>query len=290
MWKVSFIPLLFCCVVAVACATTPRSARAIDGLPQSDPAAQAGPSQNHAHRLARHAKSERRRFLAAAQNVPAPPPAPQPSPVHFPLPLPIPIPTVFQPNPAPPPQPAPPAPADPKAAAGAQQPAGGAKPVTEAKVAEHPAEPKPKPPLPREVEQFCANTANAAVDARVAWEAAKLTELEARLRQRIAEFEAKRTEYEDWLHKHDEAMKEAKEDVVSIYSRMRPDAAAAQLADMDEVMAASVLSKLNSRSASAILAEMDPGRAARIANAMVGPPPGQSGPPSVPAPTSDKKS
>jgi len=52
---------------------------------------------------------------------------------------------------------------------------------------------------------------------------------------------------------------------------MRPDAAAAQLAVMDDVMAASVLTKLNSRNASAILAEMDPGRAARIANAMVGP-------------------
>ena len=121
------------------------------------------------------------------------------------------------------------------------------------------------------MQQFCANTANAAVDARVAWEAAKLTELEARLKQRIAEFEAKRAEYEDWLHRHDEAMKQAKDDVVSIYSHMRPEAAASQLAVMDDVTAASVLTKLNSRSASAILAEMDPGRAARIANAMVGP-------------------
>lgn len=129
----------------------------------------------------------------------------------------------------------------------------------------------PMPPLPPEIRQFCANTANAAADARVAWQAAKLIELEARLRQRIAEFDVKRAEFEDWLHKHDEAMKEAKDDIVAIYSRMRPDAAASQLAVMNDEMAASLLAKLNSRVASAILAEMDPGRAARIANAMAGP-------------------
>jgi flagellar motility protein MotE (MotC chaperone) len=144
------------------------------------------------------------------------------------------------------------------------------KPAADPKENQHAADAKPKP-LPREVQQYCANTANAAVDARVAWEAAKLTELEAKLKQRIAEFEAKRAEYEDWLHRHDEAMKQAKEDVVSIYSHMSPEAAASQLAVMDDVMAASVLSKLSSRNASAILAEMDPGRAAHIANAMVGP-------------------
>jgi flagellar motility protein MotE (MotC chaperone) len=282
MSKVSFIPLLFGCVVAAACAATPQSARALDGLPQGDPrAAQA--AQPHAQRLAHHSKSERRRFKAAAQNAPAPQPAAQQAaPAQFPLPLPIPIAAALQQTAAaqPAPQTTSTVPGNPNVAAGAQpQPAGAPKPASEPKVADHPAE-KPKPaPLPREVQQFCANTASPAVDARVAWEAEKLTELEARLRQRITEFEAKRAEYEDWLHKHDEAMKEAKEDIVSIYSRMRPDAAAAELSDMDEVMAASVLAKLNSRVASAILAEMDPVRAARIANAMVGPPPGQPGAP-----------
>lgn len=126
-------------------------------------------------------------------------------------------------------------------------------------------------PLPREVRQFCSNTATAAVDARVAWQAEQLTNLTDKLKQRIAALEAKRAEYEDWLHMHDEALKQAKEDIVAIYSRMRPDAAAAQLAVMDDVMAASLLAKLNARVASAILAEMDPARAARITNAMVGP-------------------
>jgi flagellar motility protein MotE (MotC chaperone) len=126
-------------------------------------------------------------------------------------------------------------------------------------------------PVPHEIQQFCSNIANSAADARVAWQAARLIELDAKLKRRIAEFDVKRAEFEDWLHKHDEAMKQAKDDIVAIYSKMRPDAAASQLAVMNDDMAASLLAKLNARVASAILAEMDPGRAARIANAMAGP-------------------
>lgn len=129
----------------------------------------------------------------------------------------------------------------------------------------------PETPVPHEIRQFCTNIANSASDARVAWQAARLVELDAKLKRRIAEFDVKRAEFEDWLHKHDEAMKQAKDDIVAIYSKMRPDAAASQLAVMNDDMAASVLAKLNARVASAILAEMDPGRAARIANAMAGP-------------------
>lgn len=129
----------------------------------------------------------------------------------------------------------------------------------------------PETPVSPEIRQFCTNIANSATDARVAWQAARLVELDAKLKRRIAEFDVKRAEFEDWLHKHDEAMKQAKADIVAIYSKMRPDAAASQLAVMNDDMAASVLAKLNARVASAILAEMDPGRAARIANAMAGP-------------------
>ena len=46
---------------------------------------------------------------------------------------------------------------------------------------------------------------------------------------------------------------------------MRPEAAAAQLAALDERTAAAVLAKLNSRIASAILGEMDTPRAVSLA-------------------------
>jgi flagellar motility protein MotE (MotC chaperone) len=123
---------------------------------------------------------------------------------------------------------------------------------------------------PAEVKQFCANNVVAAGQARVAWEAAKLKELETKLRQKIDELESKRAEYEEWLRKRDEAMKKAEEGVVAIYAHMRPDAAAPQLAAMDDTMAAAFLAKLKPSVAGAILNEMDPGRAARLTGAMVG--------------------
>ncbi len=290
MRKVSSIPLLFGFVGALVCSMSSQIAQALDGQAQGDARA-LGPTatQQHVHRLAKHAASStRKKFVAVAQDGAVPAALPTQPDIVAPSRPPVPpIPPTVDAilraatgqNPAAqtPTAQNPAADARPVVPAKATQhpDAADAKPGSEAKESQHPAavaeKPKPPAPLPREIQQFCANTASAAVDARVAWEAAKLVELEARLRQRIAEFEAKRAEYEDWLHKHDEAMKEANEDVVSIYSRMRPDAAAAQLAVMDDVTAASVLAKLNSRVASAILAEMDPGRAARIANAMVGP-------------------
>ena len=51
---------------------------------------------------------------------------------------------------------------------------------------------------------------------------------------------------------------------MTIYARMQPDAAAAQLVAMDEETAAAVLTKLDPRNASAILNEMDATQAARL--------------------------
>ena len=129
-------------------------------------------------------------------------------------------------------------------------------------------------PPPSEIQrQFCLNNAASANDARIAWEGAKLAELDAKIKQRISELEAKRLDYVEWMKKRDESMKKASEDVVAIYAHMRPEAAASQLAAMNDSMAAALLAKLSPRNASAILNEMEPGRAARLTNAMVGPPP-----------------
>ena len=84
------------------------------------------------------------------------------------------------------------------------------------------------------------------------------------------EFEAKKAEYVAWLRKRDDAMRQAAESVVAIYARMRPDAAALQIAAMDDAMAAAILTKLPARAAGAILNEMEAGRAARLTRAMAG--------------------
>jgi flagellar motility protein MotE (MotC chaperone) len=132
-----------------------------------------------------------------------------------------------------------------------------------------------RPIPPSEVQQFCSNITAGANDAHAAWQAAQLVQLENQLKERIAELEAKRAELADLLLKRDAAMKKADEGVVSIYGKMRPDAAAAQLSAMDDNFAAAVLSKLNTRSASAILNEMEASRAARLTSTMTGAPDGK---------------
>jgi flagellar motility protein MotE (MotC chaperone) len=121
-------------------------------------------------------------------------------------------------------------------------------------------------------QSYCTNIAPTATDARIAWQAKRLSELDAQIKQRIGDLEVKRAEFQDWLTRREEALKKAEDGVVAIYSRMRPDAAALQLSAMDDATAAAVLVKLNPRAASAILNEMSAERAARLTNAMSGPP------------------
>jgi len=113
---------------------------------------------------------------------------------------------------------------------------------------------------------YCANIADAAADARYALQKEELAKIEKEIEGRLKILEAKRAEYEDWLRRRNEVLQKADETIVSIYSRMRPDAAALQLMNMDEEIAAAVIAKLNPRSASAVLNEMEPARAAQLAN------------------------
>jgi len=118
--------------------------------------------------------------------------------------------------------------------------------------------------------EFCRNITDAALDARIAWQREQLEATEAKLRERIAELEAKRAEYEKWLKLREDFLKRAEDNVVEIYSGMAPDAAALQIASMADDTAAAVLAKLKVRSASAILNEMEPGRAAHLADTLAG--------------------
>ena len=134
--------------------------------------------------------------------------------------------------------------------------------------------PKPAPQAAasseNEVAQFCSNVADPAVDARVAWQLKELEQAETKLRERIAEVEAKRAEYEKWMALRDEFLKKAEASVVEIYSRMRPEAAATQIAGMTDETAAAVLAKLSPRNSSAIFNEMESARAAHLADLLGG--------------------
>ncbi len=117
---------------------------------------------------------------------------------------------------------------------------------------------------------YCKNIANQAADARYARQAEALAAMTKALDDRIAALEAKRADYEKWVSRREDMLKRADDSVVAIYSQMRPDAAAQQIAVMDQEAAAAILAKLQPRTASAILNEMDPTTAAQLTNVMAG--------------------
>lgn len=120
------------------------------------------------------------------------------------------------------------------------------------------------------VQQYCANIASFAADARIAWQMKRMGELEAQLKQRIAELETKETESKQWIDKREALMKKADDAIVAIYAKMQPEAAASQMGVMEETTAAALLSKLNPRVSSAILNEMDAGKAAKLTDLIAG--------------------
>ncbi|MTI45924.1 hypothetical protein E1178_20155 [Roseibium hamelinense] len=133
--------------------------------------------------------------------------------------------------------------------------------------------PMPKPDIPQPREDavlYCENTADKAAEARLQWQTWKLVSLEAKLRSRIEELNRKQKEFEVWVERREKLLEEVEGQVVQIIARMRPEAAAAQLATSDDDTATGVLLKLKARDASSILDEMDPARAAQLTQSMVG--------------------
>jgi flagellar motility protein MotE (MotC chaperone) len=121
------------------------------------------------------------------------------------------------------------------------------------------------PPDANAAQQYCFNTVDSASDARFAWQAQKIKDMEAELEKRVQRLQAKTAEYKEWMERRDAFSRKAHEKLVGFYSRMRPDAAAVQLATLDENVAAAVVTKLETKVASQIMGEMDPERAAKIA-------------------------
>lgn len=120
-----------------------------------------------------------------------------------------------------------------------------------------------------EIERFCGNIADEARDRRYAIQMAELQQLQADVDERIKLLEEKRVEYQTWVTRRENFMKQAEGNIIQIYSRMRADAAASQLAELRSEIAASILMKLDPRVASVILNEMDMKVAATLTAIMV---------------------
>jgi flagellar motility protein MotE (MotC chaperone) len=127
----------------------------------------------------------------------------------------------------------------------------------EAKVAAVPAVVMPK-------DDYCANIADLAADTRYMLQMKTLEELEKKIDQKIVLLEAKRAESEAFLKKRNDAIKETRQDLVDIFSKMKPDVAAAQFEILDVETSASILKQLNARVAGTILNEMKVPLAAAI--------------------------
>lgn len=118
------------------------------------------------------------------------------------------------------------------------------------------------------ITDYCANFADQAHDARVAWQSANLRKLEDELASRIAALETKKAEIEVWIGKREAMLKSAAKELVDIYAKMDPEAAAGQLAELDTATATSVIRQLSPRGASAIMNVMEAKHAARLAKAI----------------------
>jgi flagellar motility protein MotE (MotC chaperone) len=117
---------------------------------------------------------------------------------------------------------------------------------------------------------YCVSVADAAADARIAHQRAKLAELEKQINARIAALETKTAEYQSWVERRDEFLERVTGKLVEIYSQMEPEAAALQLVSMDEETAAALLTKLDPQNSSSILNEMRPDKAARLTATIAG--------------------
>ncbi len=138
---------------------------------------------------------------------------------------------------------------------------------------------KPKPtaerpvaekPLDTDATHYCASVASSIAEARIAWQTKRLAELDAQVRQRIADLEKAEAAAREWIDKRDALMKTARDDVVAIYAKMDAESAAKEIAALEDRMAAAILAKLKPNTAAAILGEMDADRASRLAGLISG--------------------
>lgn len=121
-----------------------------------------------------------------------------------------------------------------------------------------------------EIRKYCGNIDDQAADARFALQTKQLNDLKADVEARMRALEDKRKEYEMWLKRRDEFVSKAQDSLVDIISKMKPDAAAAQMSLIGDEAAAALILKLNPRVSSIILNEMPPEKAAKLARVIVG--------------------
>ena len=119
-------------------------------------------------------------------------------------------------------------------------------------------------------DQYCQAVLEPAREARYAHQAAELKALGKELDDRLARIETRIAELKEWVARREDFANRTSDQLVTIYSGMRPEAASEQLTKIDESSAAAILSKLAPRVASQILNDMPSDKAARLAMILMG--------------------
>ena len=114
------------------------------------------------------------------------------------------------------------------------------------------------------IRSYCSNIRDLAKDARHRRQFAELKGLSEKVDTKIQELRKRTAEYKKWYELRRTFADKATKTLVQIYSRMRPESAAAQLSVMNQMTAAALLIKLNTRISSAILNEIEPAKAAAL--------------------------
>lgn len=125
-------------------------------------------------------------------------------------------------------------------------------------------QPVQQPEPTSDVQRYCSNISDPALDARNALQMARIKDAETQLSAKIDELESKRVEVEKWLAERKAFMDSTSSIALDIYASMKPDAAAEQIVGLDKATAAALLARLKPRQAGAIMGEMPPKVAAEL--------------------------
>jgi len=112
--------------------------------------------------------------------------------------------------------------------------------------------------------RFCRNIETQAEATRFELQMQRLDAKKQEINERIEVLEQKRAEYENWLKKRDDFLEKTQNSFIAIMAKMKPDAAAEQLALSDDMVAASILLKLKAAQASAIMNALPAEKAANL--------------------------
>lgn len=132
----------------------------------------------------------------------------------------------------------------------------------------------PLPPSTKQelspAQQYCSSILDATSAAQIAQQTRNLQKAQKEIDDRIALLTAKAAVLKSWMKLREDFVAHATDSLVQIYSRMKPDSAAVQLAAMNEMTSAAIISRLSPKVSSPIMAEMDAAKAARLSAVIAG--------------------